>query len=513
MGLLDISHLMLRQDIPEDVKKEMLVQKQHGDYLKKKIKQLEESNTRLVDILRVRNKEKESILNQLSLNKKTGLPNHIRIDSDLVRYIEELNKEQSKEKVGIIITKLDQNYDIATKTLKSSVSEWIIYQIGYRIIDKAGPNSFVYHTRDDEFIIIHRNLDMSLLDEIAQDIIKAVTQAHRFSGYHISIGCSVGISIFPDHGVNKEILLNNADIALNRANELNRSYMIYDESMREQVIEKMELQNSIIKALESQAINEINKQFELHFQPLVSISGIKGNQLIIDSINAEALIRWNHPSKGQISPLKFIPVAEETGLIIPIGNWVFYRALDQIAEWQQSLMKEVSIAVNLSSRQFKSHDIVDTLLRILEQKEIRPEMIKIEITESCVMDDPIDSIRKIKMLSEKGVQFSIDDFGTGYSSLSYLRRLPIHTLKIDKSFINHLSTNTHDRAIVKAIITMCREMNFGVVAEGIETKEQLEILVNEGCTTFQGFYLSHPLLPEEFIRFSNQLKRKPFKLY
>ena len=328
-----------------------------------------------------------------------------------------------------------------------------------------------------------------------------ISKSHIFSGYHISIGCTIGISLFPEHGFDKRTLLHCADIALGAAREQSKPFQIYTEELKEQVVEKMELQNYIIKALEAQAIAEIDKQFELEYQPIVKIAKAADGSSIIEDIQGESLIRWHHPEKGTINPGRFIPISEETGLIIPIGNWVLYTAADQIALWRDEVGKEISLSLNLSPVQFSNEHFIDSIERILSTKNISPALLRLEITESCVMEDPIDAIEKIKNLRNMGITISIDDFGKGYSSLNYLRRFPVNTLKIDKSFVDNITTNQFDQVIVKAIIALAKELKLGIVVEGIETEEQFSYLLDEGCSMFQGFLFSKSLKAPDFQRF------------
>ena len=506
MSLVNFSSILNRKDLPEDIRQEIAEGLDYITLLEEKISKLETINTQLNDSISLHEKEKVSLQNRLSFNAKSGLPNHHKIDTDLKLILDGINETSKQEEIAVFIIKLDDNYDIVHKTLKSSISEWIIYQIGIRIREELKNDSLVYHTRDNEFIIIMRAIGLERAEKKAARFISAVSQPHIFSGYHITIGCRIGIAVYPDHGISKELLLHNADIALDYAKQKNRDYMMFSDDMRLEVIEKMELQNSIIKALEQQAIKEINKQFSLAYQPLINLEGDVKKELNVKSIGCEALIRWYHPNKGEIYPSQFIPVAEETGLIMPIGNWVLYMAAEQLKKWENTHMHGTVISINLSPRQFKDPFIIDTIERILEKRKINPELIKLELTESCLMDDPYEAIEKMNILARLGVRFCIDDFGTGYSSLNYLRRLPIHTLKIDRSFVENIENSPHDQAIIRAIISMSREMGFEVIAEGIETKEQLSKLFSEGCRTFQGFFFQKAVDAREFNQYVKKIK-------
>lgn len=498
MSIESLSSLLERKDLPDDVHKNISEAGNYLNLLNQKIRKLETTNTRLNDLLSIRNKEKLTLQNRLSFNAKTGLPNHHKVDTDLKMILEEANMSRKGQSINILIIKLDENFDIIHKTSKASISEWVIYQIGLRIREELGSDSLLYHTRDDEFIIILREVTKEKAINNAARLCRSINQPHIFSGYHISIGCRIGIAVYPEHGISKELILHNADIALDYAKRMNKEYLFFSDEMRLEVIEKMELQNSIIKALEEQAIKEIDKQFELHYQPLVKITNGQKEEFEIQNIDCEALIRWNHPQKGQIAPSRFIPVAEETGLIMPIGNWVLYRAAEQLSTWKKEGNNNSVISINLSPRQFKDPNIVKNIERIFNSRDIDSSKLKLEITESCLMDDPVEAILKMNLLTRLGIKFCIDDFGTGYSSLNYLRKLPISSLKIDKSFIENMINSSHDRAIIRAILSMSKEMGFDVVAEGVEQKAQVEYLLGEGCDVFQGFYFAKALPVDQF---------------
>ncbi len=507
MSFESFSSILERDDLPADVHKNISEAENYLDLLNQKICKLETVNTRLNDLLTIRNKEKLTLQNRLSFNAKTGLPNHHKVDTDLKMILEEANISRRSQSIIVYIIKLDENFNIVHKTSKASISEWIIYQIGLRIREELGTGSLLYHTRDDEFIVILRGITKDKAISRAAMLCRSINQPHIFSGYHISIGCRIGIAVYPEHGITKELILHNADIALDYAKRMNKEYLFFSDEMRLEVIEKMELQNSIIKALEEQALKEIDKQFELFYQPLVKISRNESREYTIHNVDCEALIRWNHPQKGEIAPSRFIPVAEETGLIMPIGNWVLYHAAEQLGTWKKEGNKKSVISINLSPRQFKDPYIVKNIERIFSSRDIDSSRLKLEITESCLMDDPVEAILKMNQLTRLGIKFCIDDFGTGYSSLNYLRKLPISTLKIDKSFIENMIKSSHDRAIIRAILSMSKEMEFDVIAEGVESQDQVEYLLSEGCSVFQGFYFAKALPVNEFDVFVDESLR------
>ncbi len=455
-------------------------------------RQLRERISGLENELREQTKIRRDIEARISVHSKSGLPNHYQMNKDLPLYLEKAAKADNPL-LAVIIVKLDRKFDMVQKTMKSSISEWILFQTAKRLQDTLSRYDKVFHSRDDEFVVICRKLPENYsLNKLLFRIIDAVNEPHVFSGHHISIGCYLGIALFPQHGSEKSELMHNADIALENAARKNKTTEIFRPEMRNEVIAKMDLQASIIKAIETQAIKEIDRQFEIYYQPIISVNGINRDKIWIDKVDAEVLIRWHHPEKGILGPAEFIPVAEETGLILPLGNWVLYNALEQLEKWENTEYKDICLSVNISPRQFSNERIATRILEVLKRKQVSPRRLKLEITESCVMDDPIVSIEKMRELQKENINISIDDFGSGYSSLNYLRKLPVSCIKIDQSFIRNVENSRHDQVIVKAIIAMGQELDFNITCEGIENLEQLKFVYREGCRSFQGYYFGRP---------------------
>jgi EAL domain-containing protein (putative c-di-GMP-specific phosphodiesterase class I) len=276
-----------------------------------------------------------------------------------------------------------------------------------------------------------------------------------------------------------------ADVAMSRAKEQGKStYRLYTESMNEKAHERLALENDLRRALE-------RDELELYYQPKVDTdSGRIGS--------CEALARWNHPQLGFIGPSRFIPIAEETGLIVPLGEWVLRQACIQNLEWQKKGMSPLRVAVNLSPRQFLQHDLLDMIARVLKNVGMSPQCLELEVTENVMIQNIAQTAAILRRLHDLGIQISIDDFGTGYSSLSYLKRFPIHALKIDRSFVSDITWNQDDAAIASAVITMAHSLKLGVIAEGVETKEQLKFLQDLQCHNMQGNFFSKPVPANEF---------------
>jgi diguanylate cyclase (GGDEF)-like protein/PAS domain S-box-containing protein len=321
--------------------------------------------------------------------------------------------------------------------------------------------------------------------KISRRILDTLAQPFSIEGQEVFITASIGISVYPDDGMDRETLLKNADAAMYHAKAGGgNSYQFYDKSMNSAAFERLSLENSLRKALE-------RNEFMLFYQPQVDVpTGA--------IIGAEALIRWRHPDLGLVAPDKFISLAEETGLILPIGEWVLHTACAQNRAWQAAGYAPLRVAVNLSGRQFSQENLIESIQRILGSTGLDPRYLEIEITESVVMQNAKEAIDTLSSLKAMGLHIAVDDFGTGYSSLSYLKRFPIDVLKIDRSFIRDIPANPDDMAITSTIIAMARSLNLSTVAEGVETDQQFGFLRQCGCSAAQGYLFSKPVPAEEF---------------
>jgi diguanylate cyclase len=503
-----------REDIPDDILEDYCETLVREKSLRHKLEEQIETNQNLLKELHNRERREKKLKSRLIYHRITGLGNHDLLDSQLVSIIKEANSSPVKRYVIVYLIALDDSYDMIKKTLPPSIVEWVLYQTADRLRNILSGNAQIYHTRENEFAVVLVNAEKSRgpLD-FAQKIIKTVSEQFNFPGYKVSLNCNVGFAIYPDHGMTKGLLLRNADIALSLAKKDGKHFYMYSRRMSVEVIEKMELQNSILKALEEQAILEINKQFELVYQPIVQVNSLEKGVINYQVDGSEALIRWNHPLKGKIAPSKFIPLAEESGLIIPIGTWVLFSAADQLNNWEQEGLSDLYIAVNLSPRQFKDPNLIENIERVLVKRNIDPGNIVIEITEGSVMEEPDRAIEKLKIIRDIGIRISVDDFGTGYSSLSYLRTFEIDTVKIAKSFIDDLSVNSSNKGIVKAIIALANSLDIDVLAEGVESYQQAEILFSLGCRKFQGFFFGKPAKGFTFVKnFNHRSKLDTIKI-
>jgi predicted signal transduction protein with EAL and GGDEF domain len=331
--------------------------------------------------------------------------------------------------------------------------------------------------------------DVAKVDDVsrvAQRIIDAFSMPFELDGRELFITCSVGIALYPfdDRGI--EMLYRNADAAMYHAKDEGRNnFQFYSAEMNAQSAQRLALENALRRALE-------RDELRVFYQPQVDLNSGR-------IVGAEALVRWQHPELGLVSPADFIPLTEETGLIVPIGEWVLRQACAQARAWQDAGLPPLRVAVNLSARQLRQRDLYDVVTAALQQAGLAPEWLEVELTESLVMHDVNRTIDVLRGLKQMGVTVAVDDFGTGYSSLSYLQRLPIGVIKIDRAFIEHISDNPDDAAIAKAIIALAKSLQLKTVAEGVETGAQADFLRRHGCDVMQGYYFSRPLPADKFI--------------
>jgi EAL domain-containing protein (putative c-di-GMP-specific phosphodiesterase class I) len=470
--------------------------------LKAMLAECESRNAELTVKLREQEKYERDLLKRMYLDEKTGFPNHAYLYRDCRHLFSDHSTSHEGAKSAIIFIALDETFEIIKKSQVSIVSEWVLYKIAHWIKEIVGNRGKVYHSRDTEFaVILHRVEDDKECEDMAERISSKISEIHRFPGHHISVGCHIGCAIFPDHGENTGAVLRAADIALTECRKNDWEFMIFSHEMAQELRERIDLKNGILRALEEQAIQEMETQFDLCFQPLVRVASLEGKEPQKRVIGSECLLRWNHPLLGPVSPGRFIPLAEESGLIIPIGNWVLYNATRQLVEFQKHVHFPLYMSVNLSPKQFYDPYLIENMERVLSSRDVDPGSIQLEITETSMMDDPEDARRKCDLIQKMGVKISIDDFGTGYSSLSHLKNLKVDSLKIDKSFVDDVVTNSQNQGIVRAVISMARSLGMDILAEGVEDFDQLAFILNEGCSKIQGYYFSKPLNSADFISY------------
>jgi diguanylate cyclase len=446
----------------------------------------------------------------LSLQPQTGLPTHFRLELELEEMIDDFRRRGDREGFSLLIVQLGDHYHTVRKTLKSSISEWILYETGCRIQGLLEPGDKLFHTHESEFVLILPGRKHKALENFMRMLFARLDEPHIFSGFNIAIKAATGASYWPEHGEERSDILHRADIAAGAAVERRKSFVLFRPELLSMALEKVELQNAIINALESAGLDRLGDQFTLYYQPKVFLSSVDGDFIGIERIEAEALLRWRHPQKGFIGPNTFIPLAEETGLILPLGKWLIYQCARRLAAWDaegsKALGISINLAVNLSARQFRSQDAADAIASALANTGLSGERFTVELTETSLFENPEETRKILERFSALGVKISVDDFGTGYSSLSHLHRFPLDELKIDRLFIENLTSNHHDEIIVSSLVAIAKGLGLTLVAEGVDKPEAIKKLWDMGCTGFQGFLIAKPLPADEFIAFCDKMK-------
>lgn len=421
----------------------------------------------------------------------TGLPNRALFFDRLAHAI---NRAKRQDSIVILIFVDVDNFKAINDTLGHDVGDKLLMVIAKRLKRCLRESDTVARIGGDEFTIVAevpRHDFITSINLLANKIVKVMDRKVTIAEYVIPATLSMGISIFPFIAEDVEMIIKTADIAMYEAKKREcNSFEIFSQEMQIKVMERKQMEDDLRNALK-------NEEFVLHYQPQIDLkSGL--------IIGAEALLRWMGPEGVLLSPAKFIPLLEETGLIISVGEWVMRTASAQNKAWQVAGFQPLCMAVNLSALQFQQNNLVETVARILEEEGLVPEYLELEITESVAMREVDSVIAKLHKLKEIGLRLSIDDFGTGYSSLSYLQDFPIDKLKIDKRFVDDIAVN---KIIPKVVIDIARDMNFIVIAEGVETEKQLNVLKELGCDEVQGYYLSRPLSNKKFEELLESQKR------
>jgi diguanylate cyclase (GGDEF)-like protein/PAS domain S-box-containing protein len=415
----------------------------------------------------------------------TGLPNRMLLNDRIGQAIA-LAPRHSRQ-VAVLFLDLD-GFKHINDSLGHSVGDKLLQSIATRLVDCVRVSDTVSRQGGDEFVVLLSDAEQwEDADTVARRMLEAVAGAHLIDQRDLHITASIGISIYPDDGGDAETLIKNADTAMYQAKENGRqSYQFFKPAMNVRAVERRSIEASLRRALK-------RNEFVLHYQPKVDLATglISG---------AEALVRWNHPTRGLVPPAQFIPIAEDSGLILPIGNWVFREACTQARAWQDAGLPVTTMAVNVSAMQLRDEGFLGGLFAILRETGLDPRSLELELTESVLMKQADSTAAILQSVRERGVQVALDDFGTGYSSLSYLRKYPIDALKIDQSFVSHINAAGDDASIVTAVISMARSLNLRVVAEGVETSEQLTFLQTHRCDQAQGFLFSKPVPPQNFAK-------------
>jgi diguanylate cyclase (GGDEF)-like protein/PAS domain S-box-containing protein len=431
-------------------------------------------------------KENEEHIRQLAhFDVLTGLPNRTLLNDRITQAIS--MAQRSGHRLTVMLLDLD-HFKKVNDGLGHRVGDELLVQIGKRLKLTLRDEDTVSRLGGDEFIILLPDTDADGAGHVAAKLLETTTQSYRIERHELVAAFSIGIAVYPDDGEDFDTLYRCADVAMYRGKQEGRnSFRFYAPEMQTRLARTLRLESALRSALE-------RDELTLHYQPQISLHDDR-------VIGAEALLRWNHPEFGAVSPAEFIPIAEESGQIQKVGEWVLRSALQQLKRWHESGLGTLSIAVNISAVQFRQANLPELIMQILAEVKVAPEFLELELTEGLAMDDPLKAIEVMNKLHNYGIRLSIDDFGTGYSSLSYLKRFQVSKLKIDQSFVRDLTIDPEDKAIVHAILNLAESLDMQTIAEGVETKEQLDYLRQQGCNEVQGYFFSKPLPAAQFEAF------------
>jgi diguanylate cyclase (GGDEF)-like protein len=403
--------------------------------------------------------------------------------NDHLNYALSLAK-RSNGHLALMFLDLDHFKDI-NDTLGHSIGDILLIELAKRLCLGLREEDTITRLGGDEFILLLPGVDALGAINVAEKLLNEIAETYQIEHYDLTLTASIGIALYPEDGDDLETLSKSADAAMYRAKQEGRQcYRFFTPEMQARSERNLLLLNALHHALESQ-------QFYLHYQPQVAM---KDGRII----GAEALLRWEHPEFGNVSPAEFIPIAESSGLILPIGEWVLRSAIQQAKTWIDAGFSPLLMAVNLSAVQFRHPDLPELIARILDEEGLPPEYLELELTEGEAMHNPQAAIIVINKLHERGIRMSIDDFGTGYSSLSYLKKFKVYKLKIDQSFMRDINTDSEDKAIVSAIINMAKSLGLQTIAEGVENLQQQVFLREHGCDQIQGYLFSKPVSVGQF---------------
>ncbi len=432
-------------------------------------------------------KESQSKIQYLAYHDAlTGLPNRLLASDRLEQAI--AHAHRIKTRVAVMFLDLD-DFKTINDTLGHSTGDIMLKAVAERLRNCVREADTVCRQGGDEFLVMLNDVsDLEAINSVAIDILDKVNRPYRVEDHDLTISTSIGIAIYPDDGQDCDTLMKNADMAMYNAKQSGRNtHRFFAEEMNDYVLEHLLIRNGLMRALE-------NKEFRLHYQPQLDLASDK-------LVGAEALIRWQHPDLGMVPPNRFIQVAEDCGMIIPIGEWVLHEACRQAKAWHDAGFPGLVVGVNISAVQFRRGDMEQIVSAALAESGLSGQFLELELTESILIQDVGKSLETIRRLKELGVRLSIDDFGTGYSSLAYLRQLPVDKLKIDQSFVREITSRKDDAAIALSIITLAHTLQKKVIAEGVETREQLRFMREHHCDEVQGYLLSRPLPADAFDAF------------
>lgn len=463
--------------LKEELKEENLQIKENYNYLKESYNEIKIQKESLVEKYEELKKSEEKNKKIAYTDHITGLPNRTAFTNQLDGVMKTLRKDET---IAVMYIDLD-NFKRINELLGHSYGDELLIDATDRIKQLTDENDYLSCFGGDQFIVLTQNIeDIGEYEEKVKKIQNVFSFPFVLAAKEFFVTLSIGICLVPKDGKTTQTVLKNLDSALYAAKSNGKNtYLYYDESINKDMMDKIEMQAQLRAAI-------ANDEFVIYYQPQIEL----GNETIK---GFEALLRWNHPTKGIMLPAEFIQVAEESGLIVTIGEWVIRKTCEQLKEWEMKDFDSITIAVNLSKRQFKDKKLIAMLSNIIEETQIKPEHLELEITEDIALEDLTYTMQTILELRQKGIIFTLDDFGTGYSSLSYLKHLPVNNLKLDKSFLDSILEDKDSRTIAVTLISLARELGINVIAEGVESGSQEDFLKDAHCDQAQGFLYSEPV--------------------
>jgi diguanylate cyclase (GGDEF)-like protein/PAS domain S-box-containing protein len=453
--------------------------------LVQKIEELNCSNEELVKAADAARTMTQQMTDLAEHDPLTGLPNRLLLNDRVGNAL--AFAKRNKCQVAVLFLDLD-GFKHINDSLGHAIGDRLLQSVATSLRDCVRAPDTVSRHGGDEFVILLPELRQPQDAAIAATrLLRAIAKSHFIDGHDLHVTTSIGVSVYPDDGLDAETLIKNADTAMYQAKENgHQRYQFFRQAMNVRAVERQSIEEHLRRALE-------RREFTVHYQPKINLDA-----KVITGV--EALIRWTHPTRGLISPLQFIPVAEDCGLILPIGAWVLREACAQARAWVDLGLPVMTMAVNVSAKQFENENFLRDIFAILDETGLDPRSLELELTESVLMRRAELTASILITLRERGIRVAVDDFGTGYSSLSYLRKFPLDSLKIDRSFVSQITTIPDEMTIVRAIISMGRSLNLRVIAEGVETQDQFDFLKIHRCEEAQGYYFSPPVPPQEFAR-------------